>query len=167
MTPSVNRKVVNYLTHQHTIKDVFDASLDGAKLVIHIEFGEKNLVVKFDVEEQPKIPLGDCGVVGAIQANGVSDDKVKDTIKETKPRAARATSIVRWKINKGLVAYTDQPLYTNDYLILASVLVLLYQGFMIKLPTHPRPRLRRYLPTTFSRAFSTGGKGEASGKGVL
>ncbi|EOY32169.1 Uncharacterized protein TCM_039751 [Theobroma cacao] len=72
-----------------------------SKHVIHNEFGKINLAIVFDVEKEPKILLGNRGVVGAVKADGVSDNEVEDTIKETEPRATRDASIVKWRINKG------------------------------------------------------------------
>ncbi|EOY31851.1 Uncharacterized protein TCM_039154 [Theobroma cacao] len=92
-------------------------------------------LVQFDVKEKPKIFLGDCRAVEAMTIDGVSDDEVEDMIKEIEPCAARTTSIVRQKINKGRVegldTRTDQPLYSSDYPIPTTVPVLLYRGFFI------------------------------------
>ncbi|EOX94154.1 Uncharacterized protein TCM_003497 [Theobroma cacao] len=63
ITTGVNSEVVNNLTNQNVLKEVFDAPLYGVEHVIHDKFGEINATVEFDIKKEPKVLLSDSEVV--------------------------------------------------------------------------------------------------------
>lgn len=97
ITPSVNGNEVDYLTHHHTINVFFYAFFFGARHVIHYELGKINPAIEFDVEKELKIFFRDLGIVKVMRVNGMIDDKMEDTIRETEPHVTRAAFVVKRK----------------------------------------------------------------------